>query len=172
MYIQFFKDLEEHWQFLSMIVIYTIVIVKLAFRTGIKAKDIVTLPILEEHCNEKMKNCLKEFMPDVQQSKKDALAVHDLETLVKDLRDAITQTNKERRFVMKMLSIQGRHSIKLRSSIANTHMILGVMVNKIWEGKDVDIKRLVDDILKKEQEENKEYLGDKYKEELREIEML
>jgi hypothetical protein len=159
----FLGDLEAHWKLISIIGIYTVFLIKVTNTILSRTKDIVTKAQLEEHCDKTRENCMKEVFPTIAIAKKDNVSLHELSVLVKDSRKSLEETIKYRKQILKAVGIISRHSIKLRSSMANTHMILGAMVERIWTEKDSSVRLFVDEILSKEKKENAVYLGDRFK---------
>jgi len=159
-------ELERHWVLLSGFGVFILFVIKFAFSLGGKSKDIVTITYLTKHCESKMANCKKEITPSLEQVKTDNLIIHELSTLIEDTRKALedtrtalTDTVKYRKQILRGVGLVNRQTIRLRSSIANTHTILGFVADKLWK-EEGEQRTMVKDILKKEQQENKNYLGD------------
>ena len=149
----FLQDLENHWKLLSALGLYTLFLIRFAFSFGTKSKSMVTEEKLEKFCGDKMESCLQNILPTIEQYKKDEFVVHDLGSTIAALRKEIGESHQSRLKIDKKTELIWRHTIKLRSQAANTQIILGYMVDKIWKERDPDFKKLVDDIFTKDREE-------------------
>jgi len=151
--MSFLQELENHWKLLSALGVYTLFLIRFAFNFGTKAKTMITEEKLEKFCGDKMESCLKNILPTIEQYKKDEFVVHDLGSTIAALRNEISESHQSRIKIDKKTELIWRHTIKLRSQAANTQIILGYMVDKIWRERDPDFKKLVDDIFTKDREE-------------------
>lgn len=155
----FLTELESHWILLSGVGAYTYLVLRVAFGVGSKAKDLVTVTYLTKHCEDAMNECRKDIIPGLEQAKKDSIDMHDLMNVVKETRATLEETIRYRKQILRGVGLINRQTIRLRSSISNTHMILGFIADRLWDDDEKN-KKIIKGILKKEQEENAKYLGD------------
>ncbi|MCK9597678.1 MAG: hypothetical protein M0R06_01480 [Sphaerochaeta sp.] len=150
---QFLQELENHWKLLSAIGLYTLFLIRFAFNIGAKAKGMITDERLTKHCDDKMESCRVSLLPTVESAKTDHLILHDLENFIKKIEEDMKTSKESREAIDRCTRLIWRHTIKLRSQVANTQIILGYMVDKLWSVDDPEFKKLVGDIFNKDQEE-------------------
>jgi hypothetical protein len=154
----FLVELENHWLLFSGICMAAYLVARVSFGAGRKSRDVVTEDYLAKYCKKMMESCHGEIQPSIDQAKRDSINIHDLVNLVKSTRAALEDTIKYRKHILRGVALINKQSIRLRSSVANTHTILGYMSDRLW-GDDEEKLTMVKDILKKEQVENKNYIG-------------